>query len=383
MKRIASEKNREWKSDRVPKRSPKGGLAGRLESRARITPGKRRTSPPDNTSETLAADISKLPSGSPSFIEPMKATVGRKLPEGSQWLYEIKFDGVRCLALKNGSKVELLSRTQNPLAQKYQLIAEEIGQLPVKEAVLDGEIVVLDETGRSSFQLLQVYQQPAGQNLPLLFYAFDIVQLEGRDLKGLPLVTRKAILERLIPPEPSRLRMSAGIDASMGAVVSAMKARGLEGLLAKLKDSNYQPGRRSPAWIKYKWSLEQEFVIGGYTPPKGTRACFGALIVGYNEGESLFCAGKVGTGFDERRLKDLYRQFQSLRRPDCPFANLPARNGSAAGITRSQMRECTWIEPKLVCQIRFTEWTRDGMLRQPSFLGLREDKPPREVIRET
>lgn len=382
MKRIASENEQEWKSTRLSKGSSGSEFATSVRTRAKAAPKKSQSRRPSEI-PSLPADVSKLPVSSPSFVEPMKATIGRTLPEGSEWLYEIKFDGIRALALKDGSKVELLSRTRNLLTQRYKLIAEEIGQLPAKEAVLDGEIVVLDQNGRSSFQLLQAYQQPGGQKLPLLYYAFDTLQLEGRDLKGLPLITRKAILEKLLPPELSRLRNSGGIDASTEAVVSAMKAQGLEGLVAKLKDSKYQPGRRSPAWIKYKWSVEQEFVIGGYTAPKGARKYFGALIVGCYDGERLVCAGKVGTGFDERRLKELYRRFQELREKDCPFVNLPAKTGSAAGITRSQMRQCTWIKPELVCQLRFSEWTRDGMLRQPSFLGLREDKTPREVVRES
>jgi bifunctional non-homologous end joining protein LigD len=382
MKQIASENEKEWKSNRASSRSPEGGFAGRLKTLAK-TRAESRLQTSAQKLPRLPKDLSKLPAGQPVFVEPMKATLGRTLPEGSEWLYEIKFDGIRALALKEGSKVELLSRTRNALTQTYKVIAEEIERLPVQEAVIDGEIVALDESGRSSFQLLQAYQQPGGQKLPLLFYAFDLLQLEGRDLKGLPLITRKTILEKLLPPELPRLRNSGGIDASTEAVVSAMKARGLEGLVAKLKDSKYQPGRRSKSWIKHKWSLEQEFVVGGYTAPKGARNYFGALIVGHYDGARLICAGKVGTGFDERRLKELHQQFQRLRQKDCPFVNLPAKTGSAAGIKRSQMRQCTWVEPKLVCQIRFTEWTRDGMLRQPSFLGLREDKPPREVVRET
>jgi bifunctional non-homologous end joining protein LigD len=164
----------------------------------------------------------------------------------------------------------------------------------------------------------------------------------------------------------------------------AMQARGLEGLIAKRRDSKYESGRRSGAWVKFKWTNEQEFVIGGYTEPKGTRSHFGALLVGYYEQGTLRFAAKVGTGFDQRLLVALYAKFQELVRPDCPFANLPekARGGRSQGLTARAMRNCTWLEPKLVCQIRFAEWTRDHHLRQPAFLGLREDKAPKEVIRE-
>ncbi len=383
MNRIAQETTREWKSDRPARRSRTDRLTRSADSEPKVPPGKTRARSVASKRLNDLVDLSKLPPATPGFVEPMKATMGQRLPKGQQWLYEIKFDGVRALAIKDGNRVELFSRAQNSLTQKYLSIAKAVEALPVNQAVIDGEVVVLDETGRSSFQLLQVYQQPGGHSLPLLFYAFDIIQLEGRDLTGLPLVARKAILERILPEEKSFLRSSAGIDASTEAVVSAMKARGLEGLLAKLKDSKYQAGRRNPAWVKYKWSLEQEFAIGGYTSPKGTRTCFGALLVGYYQGGRLICAGKVGTGFDERGLKALHRQFQAITRETCPFANLPVRPGSGAGLTRRQMRECTWLEPKLVCQVRFAEWTRDGLLRQPSFLGLRDDKEPKDVIRET
>jgi bifunctional non-homologous end joining protein LigD len=162
-----------------------------------------------------------------------------------------------------------------------------------------------------------------------------------------------------------------------------MKARGLEGLIAKRSDSKYETGRRSGAWLKFKWTAEQEFVIGGYSAPRGSRKHFGAVLVGYYEGKKLRFASKVGTGFDQRTLKDLYGRFQKLVGSDCPFVNLPELAGRfGRGLTRAEMKRCTWLEPKLVCQIRFAEWTRDGHLRQPAFLGLREDKQPEEVVRE-
>ncbi len=181
-----------------------------------------------------------------------------------------------------------------------------------------------------------------------------------------------------------RIRFSAGIRAESARLMREMQARGLEGLVAKKSDSKYEPGQRSGAWVKFKWSHQQEFVIGGYTPPRGSRARFGALLVGYYEQGRLLFAGKVGTGFDFHTLDTLYKRFQPLIRRECPFANLPENlPGAAKGLTESQMRLCTWLKPKLVCQVRFAEWTRDWHLRQPAFLGLREDKAPTDVARES
>jgi len=192
---------------------------------------------------------------------------------------------------------------------------------------------------------------------------------------------RKKMAEALIKGLPEIVRFSGGLQADPARVIKQMQQRGLEGLIAKKTDSHYESGRRSGAWVKFKWTNEQEFVIGGYTPPKGSRTCFGAILVGYYEGEKLLFAAKVGTGFGQKLLRLLYQQFQPLVRSDCPFGNLPEKN-LAGGVTVGEMRRCLWLEPKLVCQIRFAEWTRDNHLRQPSFLGLREDKNPREVVRE-
>ncbi len=162
-----------------------------------------------------------------------------------------------------------------------------------------------------------------------------------------------------------------------------MQARGLEGLVGKKRDSTYEPGRRFGAWIKFKWTNEQEFVIGGYTRPQGARSHFGAILVGYYEGDKLRFASKVGTGFNETTLRLLYAEFQKLASKDCPFEDLPEqRSASTGGLSRGEMRRCTWVQPKLVCQVRFAEWTRDGHLRQPAYLGVREDKDPRLVVRE-
>ncbi len=312
----------------------------------------------------------------------MKARLVRELPRGSQWLYEVKFDGIRALAIKDVEAVTLVSRSGNDLSCKYPQLVTALRQLAAAQAVLDGEIVALDSEGRPSFQLLQGFHH-ANRKPPLLFYVFDLLNLNGKNVTGLPLVKRKALAESLLNKIKSPIRFSQGFEGSASRVLRELQEQGFEGVVAKLKDSHYEPGQRSGAWAKFKWNQEQEFVIGGYTQPKGGRPYFGALLVGYYEGDRLLFAGKVGTGFDQQWLVSLYRRFQEMRRPDCPFANLPEKFSSGAkGVTAGEMRLCTWLEPTLVCQVRFAEWTHDRHLRQPAFIGLREDKKPTEVVRE-
>ncbi|HLH55830.1 MAG TPA: non-homologous end-joining DNA ligase [Verrucomicrobiae bacterium] len=338
-----------------------------------------------NSSRSLAPTpvLKKLPARRPEFVEPMKAQLAATLPKGPNWVYEIKFDGVRALAIKDGASLSLVSRSGKDLGTKYAPVLQRLERLPAGQAVLDGEIVAVDAEGRSAFQLLQSYQSAIGSKPPLFYYVFDAIQLEGKDLASLPLLQRKTIAQRLVDGLDS-VRFSADIQADSQRVLREMQARGLEGLIAKQKDSAYEPGRRSGAWVKFKWTNEQEFVIGGYTQPKGSRSRFGAILVGYYDGADLRFAAKVGTGFDENTLEDLYSKFQKLTQPACPFANLPERStGSTARLGPAEMRRCTWLRPELVSQVRFAEWTRDAHLRQPAFLGLREDKKPGEVVRET
>lgn len=359
----------------------RGGPAGSPAGMPALPLRSRIPKPPASSAVSATKALRSLPLAKPRFIEPMKALLVDSLPRGDDWIYELKFDGVRALAAKDGSQVRLYSRNAKDLTVKYERVTAALEQLAARQAVLDGEIVALDPQGRSSFQLLQTYHMTA-KKPPLFYYVFDLLNLEGQDLSSLPLGQRKDLAEKILAGVPSAIRFSPGIRANSDKVLRELKARGLEGLLAKRNDSIYEPGRRSRNWVKFKWSNEQEFVIGGYTQPKGGRACFGAILVGYYEQEKLQFVAKVGTGFDEKRLSSLYKQFQKLKRPTCPFANLPEKSATSRGLTASQMRFCTWLEPKLVGEIRFAEWTRDGHLRQPVFLGLREDKDPNEVVRE-
>ena len=310
----------------------------------------------------------------------MKALLVADLPRGSDWLYEIKFDGFRALAVRDRQRVLLISRNGKSLSDRYPAVARALKDLRVEQAVLDGEIVAVDSKGRSSFQLLQSYQNPGRSKPPLVYYVFDVINIGGRDLASLPLEKRKQLLATILEDAPDIVRISPGLDADSARLLREMKKQGLEGLIAKRKGSAYEAGRRSGAWVKFKWSQEQEFVIGGYTPGKGARQHFGAILAGYYEGGRLLFASKVGAGFDSKLLASLHQLFQRHIQLECPFVNLPERTSSGMG--RREMKTCTWLKPALVCQVRFTEWTRDNHLRHPLFLGLRDDKAPSEVVRE-
>ncbi len=250
--------------------------------------------------------------------------------------------------------------------------------------MIDGEVVALDEEGRSSFQLLQA-REMEGHDAPLAYYVFDLLQLDGKNLSGFPLTIRKETLRQLCAEAREPIRYSGALGDDPEALLAEVRRRGLEGIVGKRADSLYEAGRRSGAWIKLKCVQEQEFVIGGYTPPAGARKHFGALLVGYYEKKKLLFAGKVGTGFDTKMLAFLHEKFQGERRADCPFADLPSKQGGkwTQDITPGMMRQITWVNPVFVCQVKFAEWTRDVKLRAPVFLGLREDKAPGEVRRET
>jgi bifunctional non-homologous end joining protein LigD len=316
------------------------------------------------------------------FVQPMMARLVASPPPG-RWIYEIKFDGFRALALKDGPDVSLLSRNEKDFSAKFPEVFDAVRELKAESAVIDGEIVALDKGGRSSFQLLQAYD--LGQERPPIFYyAFDLLHLNGRDLGDELVTERKRELEKLLQGSAGIIRFSASLEGNVAVLLKKAQKLGLEGLIGKRADSKYESGRRSGAWIKLKLHTEQEMVIGGFTDPSGARQYFGALLVGYYKEDELIYAGKVGTGFNEALLKKLRAQLAPLMREQCPFANLPEKRAGryGAGVTPAEMKRCHWVEPKLVCQIKFSEWTRDGKLRQPVFLGLREDKPARDVVRE-
>jgi bifunctional non-homologous end joining protein LigD len=313
------------------------------------------------------------PGGEPFML----ATLVEAPPAGRGWIYEIKYDGVRVLAARRGRALALYGRRGNRITARYPEIARALTALPLDDFVIDGEIVALDESGRPSFQLLQgrmgltdprEIERAAGE-VPVSAVFFDCLAADGHDLRTLPLAARKECLRLFVPPR--------GVAAYGDHVAehglefhAAVCEQGLEGIMAKRADSVYT-ATRSRDWLKIKCQRRQEFVVGGYTQPQGTRACFGALHLGVYDRGRLVYVGKVGTGFDQAALTTIHAQLEFLRRPTSPF-----EVGSPAG------RAHRWVEPRLVAEVRFTEWTRDGGIRHPAFLGLRPDKDPRAVARE-
>ena len=342
---------------------------------------RRRAAKPAPARRKGAKPVRARAAGAPAFVEPMKALAVSEVPAGD-WRLEIKYDGFRALALVDHGSAELWSRNRKPWVDRFAPIRAALERLRCEDAILDGEIVSLDEQGRPSFQRLQNegHDDPAR----LRYYVFDLLRLNGRSYLEDPLEERQAAVVRLLAKAPAILAVSPVFDQSPKDLLAAARKQGLEGIIAKAAGSPYEPGRRSGTWLKCRIAHDQEFVIGGFTPPKGARPYFGALLVGYYADGPLMYAGKVGTGFDTKKLAALSAKFASLRADRCPFANLPAdrRSRFGQGMTAAAMREVTWLKPSLVAQIKFAEWTNEGALRQPVFLGLRTDKAAKEVVRE-
>jgi bifunctional non-homologous end joining protein LigD len=278
------------------------------------------------------------------------------------WVYEEKYDGIRILAYKEGQEISLITRNDVNRTNDFPKIATAISGLKASTLLLDGEVVIFDERGVSRFQLLQRRSGDAKYAL------FDCLFVNGRDLRSAPLSVRRENLESAVK-FGNVLLLSARLAENGFEAFRVAQRRGFEGVVAKDASSPYVEGR-SRYWLKVKVRQEEEFIIGGYTPPAGSRKHFGALLLGAYEQGVLRYVGKVGTGFDETTLGSLFRKFQPLKRQESPFVPSP------------RIKNATFLSPKLVAQISFTEWTRDGKLRQPVFLGLREDKSPKEVVFE-
>ena len=279
------------------------------------------------------------------------------------WVYEEKYDGFRFLAYKEGRRVTLLTRNMKDRTDEFPDVASAIAALSAPTLVLDGEVVIFDARGVSRFQLLQRRGEGVG---PPVFVVFDCLYARGRDLRGRPLTERREVVEDEVRADRT-LMLARRLGTDGFKAFEAARRRGLEGLIAKDASSVYAAGARSPLWRKVKVRAEEEFVVGGFTAPEGSRAHFGALLVGAWDDGRLRYAGKVGTGFTGKILEDLMRRFRPLVRKTSPFADAPRERG------------VTWLEPALVAQLGFTERTGDGKLRHPTYLGLREDKSAAEV----
>jgi bifunctional non-homologous end joining protein LigD len=297
----------------------------------------------------------------------MKAVLWDEPFSDPDWIYERKLDGVRCLAHRDGGgAARLFSRTDRSMDGDYPELVEALTEERCRDFVIDGELVAFDRRGVTSFQRLQ---RRGRERVAVFLYVFDVLRLDGRDLRDLALRQRKAELRRALGFH-GRVRYTPHRNERGEQMYTEACRKGLEGVIAKRADSAYR-ATRSSDWRKLKCHAEQELVIGGYTAPQGSRTDFGALLVGYWEKDRLRYAGKVGTGFDQALLRELGKRLRELVRDDPPFADVhPIPRGTH------------WVEPELVGQIGFTEWTRDGRLRHPRFLGLRHDKPAREVVRE-
>ncbi|MDQ3955421.1 MAG: non-homologous end-joining DNA ligase [Actinomycetota bacterium] len=305
----------------------------------------------------------------PRWVDPTLATLTENYFSDPDWVFEPKLDGVRCLAFKKGGSVRLLSRNKLSLNDRYPEIVKAIAGLPLTDVLLDGEAAVLSG-GVTRFQSLQRHLLEGLGHGSLALFAFDIPFANGYDLRNLPLLTRKRVLEEFVPAGAGLTIVKHAPEIGEELLHEAC-AKGWEGLIAKKADSTYASGR-SKLWLKFKCTKEQEFVIGGFTDPQGSRVGFGALLVGYYDGSELRYAGKVGTGYNVALLRSLLEKMTALEQEESPFAGPPPVR-----------KAVHWITPALVAQVGFSEWTADGRLRHPRFIGLRDDKTATEVVRES
>lgn len=305
----------------------------------------------------------------PEFIEPELALLVDKAPEGNQWIHELKFDGYRMQAHLNHSKVRLISRSGKEWTDKFPAVVQGLEKLTVDRAIIDGEVVLLDAEGRSDFQLLQNAMK-AHHTQAFVYYAFDLLYYSGQDIRSLPLAERKRRLKMILKKAPKNIRYSDEFEGAGKELLHLACKNKLEGIISKNRESTYLSGRNSN-WVKTKCTEQQEFVIGGYTEGTGSRSHFGALLLGVYKGKDLQYVGKVGTGFTEQSLHDVYKSLKALETDTSPFTKKSPRG-----------RDIHWVKPKLSAEITFSQWTHDEILRVPVFHGLREDKPTKDIVME-
>jgi bifunctional non-homologous end joining protein LigD len=309
------------------------------------------------------APIKPMPHG----IKPMLATLVREPFNHPEWIFEVKWDGYRAIAEIQDGNVSIYTRNQISLNKKFFPITEALRKFGF-EAVLDGEIVVVDDQGRPNFQMLQNYQKSGSGHL--LYYVFDLLFLRGHDLTNLPLLRRKELLKKILPAA-RYIKISDHVEEEGVLFFNVVKEKGLEGIIAKHSQSTYRMGRRSRQWLKIKTQLAQEGVIAGFTEPRGGRKYFGSLVLGVFEGNELIYIGHSGGGFGAENLKNIYERLQPLILKECPFKIKPPTPTPVI-----------WVKPELVCEVAYAGWTEDGLMRHPVFSRLREDKAACEVVRE-
>jgi bifunctional non-homologous end joining protein LigD len=322
-------------------------------------------------------DIKKIPGARktaiPTLIAPQLATLVKEPPSGEQWLHELKFDGYRMLCRIDRGKVQFWSRNGKDWTEKFPGIVQAVKSLPVTNAIVDGEVVVVDAQGRSSFQKLQRAMAKT-VTAGFVFQVFDLVYLDGFSLAQAALRQRKALLKNVCEATGGRglIRYSEHFEGNGDAFFKHACEYGIEGIISKLAESRYE-STRNRNWLKVKCNKQQEFLIAGYTPSSKGLPGFGSLVLGVYEKGKLVYSGRVGTGFTFKLRSELTKELEKLARETSPFAVIPKDPG---------LRKVYWTEPKLIAEVSFMEWTSDGSIRHPSFQGLREDKSPKEVVRE-
>lgn len=366
---IAADADRVWSSKAKTPSQAKTSRNGR----ATVKSTKKRTGRSGSVRVAKLDGARKVTQ--PTKFAPQLATLAAEAPAGDDWLHELKFDGYRLLAHVKNGRVRLITRRGKDWTHRFEPLAAAIAELPVKQAILDGEVVSLKNEGESSFQQLQNVLK-SGKTGALVYYVFDMPHCEGYSLMKVPLAERKEALASLLLSDrrgnDGVVRYSDHIVGNGATVLEQACQRVREGIVSKRADSPYESSR-SRSWLKVKCIKRQEFVIGGYTKPSGARVGFGALTLGYYEDGKLNYCGRVGTGFTSQSLRQLTRQIRELRTDKSPFDN---------SMSTAERRGVTWVQPELVAEVEFTEWTSDGRLRHPSFMGLREDKTARQVKRE-
>jgi bifunctional non-homologous end joining protein LigD len=299
-----------------------------------------------------------------------------RLPEGHEWHYELKLDGFRAIGRKSGRSGQLWSRNQKDFTRRFPQVVKAIAQLP-NDTIIDGEIVALDEHGKPSFNLLQWMDKADG----IVLYAFDLLMLNGRDVRLWPLGERRDALRELIDALPVTIRYSETFNVSLAELTNAVRRNRLEGIVAKRAGSHYCSGEHSADWLKWRANRGQEFVIGGYLPNGDV---LDSILVGYYEGRDLIYAGSIRAGIAPEYRRARLPHFEELRKQRCPFANVPDRGEGrwGEGLTAAKMAMCRWLDPFIVVRVEFLEWTPDNRLRHPRFAGIRSDKDARDVTRE-